>query len=97
VDLQANLVTIEPVTDRTLELAAVPRAIRESGFRPGSMRLRARGTLAEGGRAFRIAGWPEPLPIQGPAPASPGPLTIEALVEAHDGAVVLRLLRPPAR
>jgi len=98
VDLQTNIVAVEPARDRVLDLAAVPRAIRETGYRPGSMRLRARGAFVplDGGRGFLVAGWPKAFPAVGDLPAGDGPVTIEAAVEVDGGGVRLRQLRPPA-
>lgn len=60
IDLQRNLVTVVPARDRTLDLAAIPRAIRSAGFRPGALRLRGRGAIESSteGPRVRLAGWP---------------------------------------
>lgn len=66
IDLQSNLVTIRPDPDRELDLAAIPTAIDEAGFRPGQLHLRARGTLEGDDRdCFRIRGWSRCFPVQG--------------------------------
>lgn len=79
--LQANVVTITLDPKTEIDLRAIPKAIRDSGFAPGAMRLVARGTFEEvdGTAAFRVAGWRQALPL-----TSGG-------VAAGDGAVVLRV------
>ena len=65
IDLQTNLVTIRPDSGLEYDLRVFPRAIRDSGFRPGQMRIRARGALGPDGRTFRIHGWSQVLPLTG--------------------------------
>ena len=97
VDLQTNIVTIGPAADRVLELAAVPQAIRQSGYRPGTMRVRARGRTVADGSAFLIEGWPQPLPIAVPPHANAAEQAIEADVDVTARGPRLRLVRPATR
>ena len=94
VDLQTNIVTIVPRDDRVLDLAAVPQAIRSSGFQAGTMRLRAHGNVTDDGRAFRIDGWPAPLPMSERVASEPRVRTIEASVEPGAAGVRLHQVRP---
>ncbi len=87
IDLQTNLVTIRPEPDREVDLAAIPAAIDEAGFRPGELHVRARGSLeGEDGDCFRIRGWSRCYPVQGEfARSSTGELVLTADVDV-DGA-----------
>jgi hypothetical protein len=73
----------------------LPHAVQASGFRPGRMWIRAHGEVAAGptGTTFRIANWPDALPLTGDV--QPGAADVEALVELHAGNVTLRTARPP--
>ncbi len=64
VDLQANLVHIEPDPGVAFALRSIPDAIAKAGFKPGPMSITAVGALEGGGddRALRIAGWPDAIP-----------------------------------
>jgi hypothetical protein len=93
IDLQKNLVTIAPAKDRTLDLAAIPRAIRRAGFRPGLMTVQ--GTVSfesspEGPR-LRFQGWPFAFPWSGSAPEG-APLAL--LTAAVDATATPPVLRP---
>jgi hypothetical protein len=52
------------------DLSAIPDTIRESGFTPGEMYVRARGTVEGTGanRQFRIRGWRQTYPVSSPPP-----------------------------
>ena len=91
VQLQTNVVTVEPARDRVLDLAAVPRRIRETGYRPGRMWLRAEGRFVplDGGLGFQVSGWPSPLPVAGHGAGRLGPATIRAQVRVEADRVVL--------
>ncbi|MEW6280724.1 MAG: heavy metal-associated domain-containing protein [Candidatus Eremiobacterota bacterium] len=65
IDLQANLVVIQPRPGVALDLKAIPEAIRQAGYQPGEMQLTATGRVQAG--TFLVPGW-QPLPILGPAP-----------------------------
>lgn len=41
--------------------------MREAGFKPIELRIVARGTLERDDTYFRVTGWSEALPIEGPA------------------------------
>lgn len=58
---------IHPARDRTIDFAALRRALSREGVRPGRMILVADGTV-ESGR-FRIEGWPVAFPVAGDLPA----------------------------
>ena len=92
-DLQRNVVTIDPADDVALDLAAIPDAIVDAGFRAGRMWVRAAGHPTAGGDAFLIDGWPVPLPVTGSISAREGPSEFEVL---HEGdRLVLRPGAPP--
>ena len=59
------MVTIEPEPGRELDLAAVPRRVRESGFTPAEMRLAAWGEVRRNGgeTRFIIAPWERAYPL----------------------------------
>ena len=66
VDLQTNLVTLRCGPSEAIDLAAIPRVIREAGFRPKDMRIRARGEFVADG--FRPVGWTTSLRVEGEVP-----------------------------
>ena len=79
-DLQTNVVTIEPTSGAELDLAAIPRRVRDSGFTPGEMRLAARGEVHRRGDAarFQITPGGRSYPLAGAVPE--GQRRIEASV-----------------
>lgn len=90
IDLQKNLVSIEPDPGLEFDLAEIPEAIRESGFTPRAMRLTARGEFVSGPESgFRIAGWSRVLPVAPAQGPSAGSTTIEAKVGYEGGRVFL--------
>ncbi len=94
VDVQDNVVTIVPSARIAPDLAAIPAAVRDAGFRPGRMWLRAEGAttaLPDDTPGFRIAGWPAPLPLAGPAAAA---AELQAEVLWRDGPLRLQVVRP---
>ena len=91
VDLQANRVEIPPARDVVLDLAAVPDAVRRSGFRPGEQRVLARGHVVEAGgsRGFLVQHWPAPLPLEADLPVTDELVLLEARVRVEGGDPVL--------
>lgn len=67
VDLQANVCTVTPLTDRLPDLRGLPAAVHAAGFRPGRMWLRARGTVRTDGR-FAVEATPWAFRLDGAAP-----------------------------
>ncbi|MBL8728876.1 MAG: heavy-metal-associated domain-containing protein [Planctomycetes bacterium] len=81
VDLQANLCLVTPQADRLPDLAGLPLAVREAGFRAGGLWIEARGTVsrqAGGGGRFTIDGTDVALSFAG---AADGPATVTGRVE----------------
>ena len=72
---------IHPASDRTLDFAAVRRALSREGVRPGRMILLADGTV-EGDR-FRIDGWPGSFPIADGLPPGHRRLRATVLVDGY--------------
>ena len=58
-DLQYNVVIIEPDPRVEIDLATIPQQIRDSGFQPSEMTIRAVGTVEIVGpeTRFQIRGW----------------------------------------
>lgn len=96
IDLQTNVVTITPDGRREYDLRRFPQAIRDSGFKPGAMRIRARGDVDSGGR-FRIAGWRRWLDVAAPGRLEEGQgVRIVARVDwERGGALRILDLAPP--
>lgn len=92
-DLQRNIVTIEPESDVALDLAAIPTAIVDAGFRAGRMWVRATGRPTPAGDAFLIDGWSAPLPLAGALEKPKGPIAFEVVRES--GRLALRPGEPP--
>jgi hypothetical protein len=69
VDLQANLCTITPQPDRLPDLRGVVAAVRDSGYRPGRLWIRARGATAtrDGVTWFTVANSALTLRVDGAA------------------------------
>ncbi|MEZ6016723.1 MAG: hypothetical protein R3F49_16515 [Planctomycetota bacterium] len=63
-DLATGWVTLRCGPHVAVDLASVPRAVREAGFAPSELRLVARGALEGDGDAFRIDGWTFALPLE---------------------------------
>ncbi len=87
VALQENIVTIEPAQQADLDLAAIPRAVRESGFDPGAMTILARGRVerdAVGASRFRIDGSARPIAL---ATELTGEGLLDAELDHADGEV----------
>ncbi len=99
IDLQTNLVTITPATDREIDLGAIAESIHDAGFNPGPLHLRALGTLEPGERGcFRIRGWSRCIPLGGQFEHAPGgEFALEADVEAEGESLVLRRARVAVR
>lgn len=93
IDLQTNVVTITPDSAREYDLRAFPRAIRDSGFKPGEMRIRARGDIDAQGR-LRIHGWSAPLQLTKPA-ATAQDLQFRGRVNYEGESVVLVPVEEP--
>lgn|GEM_PF-5138940 len=96
IDLQTNDVVLRCGPHTALDLASVPVAIREGGFRPAELELTARGTITRDGAAFRPDGWSLELPFTAAAAASfagaeGAHVHLVAAVEGweDDGAIVL--------
>jgi len=72
VDLQANLVHVEPDAGVAFALRSIPDAIAAAGFKPGPMAIEAHGVFQGTGdaRTFRITGWSDPIPAD--ADVTPG-------------------------
>ena len=83
VDLNTGWVTLRCGPDEAIDLASVPRAIRDAGFEPTALELEARGELVKAPDdtlALHIHGWPLTLPI---ARSTPTPAPGTAHVHAH--------------
>lgn len=67
IDLQENLVTVTPASDRMLDLIAVADAIKGAGFRSGRMTVRAKTSVKAGpqGSLLCFLGWSEWYPWSG--------------------------------
>lgn len=85
VDLQSNRVTLEPEPREELDFSSIPAAIHDAGFRPGVMRIRARGAATPGDPSrFGIAAWAHDLAIE-PAITSSAALELDAAVVLDRG------------
>lgn len=62
-DLQSNLVTLRCGPKTAVDLAAVPKAIRESGFRPEAFTIVATGQFDASGQTFTPLGWSRGLTV----------------------------------
>jgi len=89
-----NRVSIVPASDRELDLAEVPRAIRGAGFRPSDFHVRGVGTVEHAAPdCLRFRGWSRCYEAHGTGHASEGPSKVEASVVEQDGRVVLELTK----
>jgi hypothetical protein len=95
IDLQSNVVTIGPATDREFDLESIPSAIRDAGFRPSDMHVRAHGAFdASRSDCFRIRGWSRCYPVRGTTGTTPsGEITLEADVAFGEEPGNLLLIR----
>ena len=75
-------IVIRPAADRTLDFAAVRRALAREGVRPGRMVLVADGTVDDG--RFRIDGWPASFPLTAERPAGHVRLRATVLVDGAE-------------
>ena len=93
--LQANLVLIEFVDDRTAVLDEVPRAIYRAGFDPAQLRMIADGSVERGlqGARFTIDGWPQPLNLDPTWELEVGAQRLDAEIVLADGQLLL--VEPP--
>ena len=66
-NLQFNVVIIEPDPRVEIDLAKIPQQIRDSGFRPAEMTIRAVGIVEIVGpeTRFQIRGWSGSIPLVG--------------------------------
>lgn len=93
VDLNTGWVTLRCGPDEAIDLASVPRAIRDAGFEPSVLQLRARGRVVDAPTpAFRIDGWSQILPLSAPSPSLPRDVSIEAVVTGWQTEEPLRLV-----
>ena len=81
-------IVIEPAPDRTLDFAAVRRALSREGVRPGRMILVADGTVSDG--HFSIDGWPGSIVLTSELPGGRTRLRADVLVS---GGLRLRPVR----
>ena len=70
IDLQTNAVELRCGPHTAMDVASVPVAIAEAGFRPAELELTARGVITAGGAAFRPDGWERELAFTPEAAAS---------------------------
>jgi hypothetical protein len=82
---------VSPAPDRTLDLAEITPALWREGVREHGVRILADGIVERDGDVvrFRIDGWPEAYPVDGPAPA-PGRYRFEADGDISGGRPRLR-------
>ena len=80
-------IKIMPARDRTIDLAALRRALAVEGVRPGRMYIVADGEV-EGGDQFRIDGWPNAYALTTKLP--PGKTRLHASVRLTNGVPELR-------
>ena len=78
-----------PASDRELDLAAVPKAIRDAGFRPSDFEVHGIGTFeATTPECFRFRGWSQCYEVRN-HPAGSESHQIRARVEVQDCRIVL--------
>jgi hypothetical protein len=93
VDLATGWVTLRCGPDEAVDLASVPRAIRDAGFEPTALQLRAQGTFVDApAPAFRVDGWEHALPLSSPLPSLTRCVSIEAEVTGWQTEEPLRLV-----
>ncbi|MEM9801895.1 MAG: heavy metal-associated domain-containing protein [Planctomycetota bacterium] len=84
IDLQINLVTLRCGPATAVDLASVPRAIRDSGFRPDDLRIEARGRIDADGRTFTPDGWTSALALAPGDERAAGAVHLRASVVGWD-------------
>ena len=63
--MRTGVVRVKPMRRSQVDIVAIPRFVRASGFVPGRMNLSAWGFFATDERRFRIRNWHESYPLEG--------------------------------